>query len=1059
MDHLAATLAHLQAVSAANTEEARKLQFINYINQVFGPDTSARAIINQLAGGAEKKVLNIPKGDRSKTGFADTQYRKVIIEFEYDIKNKSKLEHAKYQLQEYFAGNFNTDKTFDFVLIATDCVRWAVYGAKPESYLGKARLTPEEVVLKEVDSFVLTDETAPRYLAFLDRYLFRFEKQQPTLEAIQIDFGDSSSLFVHVLGHLRAYYDTVRDEPEIQTAYQQWERFMSVAYGSFKGSESVFLVHTYLSVTAKLIAYEVLTRDAYIDFDEMRGVLDGTIFARLQVENFVENDFYQWVTIEKHYYLGLHRIFHHVAEKISDYDFSRVDSDILKGVYQRLIDLETRHALGEYYTPDWLCQQVTEHFEFERHATVLDPSCGSGSFLMAVVRRFRQLHPDLPVDELAAQVMGIDIHPLSVQIAKTTLLLALGEEVRNAPRPIALRVFLANSLEIPERRDNVTMFNDEFRVKVDQRNYFIKTDVLGQPDLYDRGVTTADMLAETTKHEPELDESTFLHIVTKRTGATDRRLLTPFHDLYRGLKVAKETGRDSIWKFILLNTYKPFFLQKRVDYVLGNPPWFTFNSIKNADYQRLLKRLAEANHLVPAQKAYMPQLEIAAIFMSHVADFLLRPGGRLAFVLPRSFLSAGQHDATRAGRAKGFQLTEVWDLKDVDNLFNVPSCVLFAQQAPVPRPVPAAGLPGRTYAGRPRQHNATWDAAANHLRVVSATWYFTQLQDSSALSTSQRQSSGGTNPYREQFRNGATMFPRNFYFVRLEGPTPPDWHDRLLPVRSDEANDKDAKEPWKNIKLRGHVNSRYLFRTALARHLVPFGLIAPPLVLLPIEIEETPTTDGLARRIRLLDHQALQRAGELETAKWFKNVEDEWVKNRTEKNAVTTAVNYLNWQQKLTEQDSKARYTLVYAASGKDANAILVDRQELDLEFFVENKAYGYVTDNYDEGNYLACFLNSDFANEMMKPFQSQGLFGARDVHRKILDVPLPRFNAANADHQHLAYLGKVCAEKVREYIAAERLETREYNVGKVRSHLRNALLRAELTEIDAVLKGIIEAA
>lgn len=93
-----------------------------------------------MALGAEKSVFNIPKDGRNKTGRADTQYRQVIIEFENDIQAKTKREHAEFQLKEYFAGNFNSGDAYDFYLIATDCVRWVVYGVAPDSYLGKKNL-------------------------------------------------------------------------------------------------------------------------------------------------------------------------------------------------------------------------------------------------------------------------------------------------------------------------------------------------------------------------------------------------------------------------------------------------------------------------------------------------------------------------------------------------------------------------------------------------------------------------------------------------------------------------------------------------------------------------------------------------------------------------------------------------------------------------------------------------------------------------------------------------------------------------------------------------------
>ncbi len=1055
MSQLTVILTYLQNIKKANTEEAKKQLFYLLLTDLFRADPDALSIVKQMAAGAEQAVFNIPKTGKSKTGRADTQYRQVIVEFENDIKNNAKREHAEYQLQEYFAGNFNTSSESDFYLIATDCVRWNIYGVKPESYLDKPKIRAEDVQLKVVDGFTLTEANAGEFLAFIDRYLFRSEKQVPTLDTIQIDFGDSSSLFMEVFGGMKLVYDDISQEPAIQTAFREWTRFMSVAYGSFQASGEVFLVHTYLSVFAKLIAYEVLSREAEISPAHLRGALDGSIFRQYNVENFVENDFYQWVTAGP-YFLRLKRYFTRIADKISEYDFTNVRSDILKGVYQRLIDLETRHALGEYYTPDWLCEKVVAHFDFARHAQILDPSCGSGSFLIAAVNRLRALHPDLPPETIAAQVAGIDIHPLSVQVAKTTLLLALGETLRDANRPVTLRVFLANSLVTPQLA--VNLFNEEFSISIDQKRYYLPTGAFDNPTLFDHAVSVADGLADDTAGGSAAPVMALTNAIRNSYPNAPDALLGNFYEIYLALKQAKEAGRDSIWKFILQNSYKPFFLRKRFDYIIGNPPWFTYNSIKNAEYQQLLRKLAGDYDLIPAKKALMPQLEIAAIFMSHVTSYLLKEKGQLAFVLPRSFLSATQHENTRTGSAKGFRLTDVWDLKDVKPLFNIPSCVLFAQQANVPKPVPTDGLAGLTVSGSIGKHNLTFSEVADKLTFRPTRWYLTRQQTSSALTTAEpTQSTGPTaNFYREHFRNGATMFPRNFYFVRLEGPTPANWHDRVLAVRSDDANDKDAKMPWKALKLAGRIHSKYLFRTALARNIVPFGLVAPPLVVLPIDIERLTSPEGQPlKRIKLLDHKDLQLQGQLETARWFKEVERVWEANRTENNGKITSVDYLNWQHKLTEQRLDRKFWVLYSSSAKDANAFVFRQGSLDLEFLVENKAYVLETDIEDEAHFLTAFLNSTAANAAMKPFQSRGLFGARDVHKKILDVPLPRFNGNHPAHGRLAGLGRTCAERVAAYVAGRQLATQDYNVGRERTAIRQ-LLTTELAEIDALLAGLI---
>ena len=221
MTQQACVLSYLTSVKKANTEEAKKQHFYLLLADLFKHDPAAMTIISQMAAGAEQAIFNIPKLGRNKTGRADTQFRQVIIEFENDIKNTAKREHAEYQLKEYFAGNYNTSAQFDFYLIATDCIRWKIYGPTPESYLNKQNINADDVRLKVVDEFTLAETNADEFFGFIDRYLFRSNKQIPTLHTIQVDFGDSSALFMEVYAGMKVVYDDVSGESEIQTAYRE----------------------------------------------------------------------------------------------------------------------------------------------------------------------------------------------------------------------------------------------------------------------------------------------------------------------------------------------------------------------------------------------------------------------------------------------------------------------------------------------------------------------------------------------------------------------------------------------------------------------------------------------------------------------------------------------------------------------------------------------------------------------------------------------------------------------------------------------------------------------
>ena len=89
--------------------------------------------------------------------------------------------------------------------------------------------------------------------------------------------------------------------------------------------------------------------------------------------------------------------------------------------------------------PDWLCETIVSELKLESGSRVLDPSCGSGSFLRTTIDRFNADFPNLTADQIASQVSGLDIHPLSVQISKATVLIALKDKVVKSPKPVFLR--------------------------------------------------------------------------------------------------------------------------------------------------------------------------------------------------------------------------------------------------------------------------------------------------------------------------------------------------------------------------------------------------------------------------------------------------------------------------------------------------------------------------------------------------------------------------------------------------------------------------------------------
>ncbi len=909
-----------------------------------------------------------------------------------------------------------------------------------------------------MEAFDLSEATTAEFPFFLDTLLFGNQTRPATLARIQTDFGDTSSVFINSLSTLSSVAVEIETSSELSVAFEQWQRFLSLAYGKFDGSPRMFLVHTYLSTFAKFIAHAVTTGRAVPDEATMRAVLNGEAFRSMNIERFVEDDFFHWVHADA-YFDRLKPAFREIARRIQEFDFTNVAEDILKGVYQELIDLDTRHALGEYYTPDWLCEKVVASLDFEAGSKVLDPACGSGSFLRAAVARLRELDPKATAEKLALQVAGIDIHPLSVQISKTTLLLALGDRVRAAKKPVILQVFLANSLLVP--RGAANLFETSFEVSVDNKQHVLDIAGLKGGDAFDNLISLCDDLVH--RHDPILERTRFISLIARSVpDGTAASLPGQLYAVYASMKEAKGAGRDSIWKFILQNSYKPVFLMRRFDIVVGNPPWLTYAAIGSAEYQRLLRMLATTYGVTPSS-TNMPHLEIAAIFLAHTANyFLSEAGGTLAFVLPRSFMTADHHHNTRAGQIKGMRINRVWDLQDVKPLFRVPSCVLFAvpDASTGTHPLPTAGVPGLSVSGTLPSHHLDYVRAAPFLKDTPQRWFYSTLTGEkvkrvrSAFTRTLVEGQKGGNAY-SRFRQGATIVPRNFYFVDVDQKLPANASlaDRTIAVKSSEAANAEAKAPWKNKSLAGRVEGSLLYRTAISRNVLPFCLIDPPLITLPVHVEGGKRD----RTFSLTTSDDLFSAGHTEGSEWFDKATKVFDRYRTEayKKAGMTMLKRLDYQRGVASQNPDGKFLVLYTSSATDASSVLIDCTNFDLPFVADHKTYWCEVKSAAEGHYVASFLNSGYANLAIKDFQSKGLFGERDIHKLIVMLPLPAFQKTDVRHQRISELGKASAtiaKRTADSKGWERLDARK--LGRARTHLRE-LLHEELGEIDELLREI----
>lgn len=119
---------------------------------------------------------------------------------------------------------------------------------------------------------------------------------------------------------------------------------------------------------------------------------------------------------------------------------ARSGEDLWRPLYESLFPKSVRQVHGEFYTPDWLADFVLEQVGFPDSDTprLVDPACGSGTFLLAAVRRLRRVGTGKElwktlfgtrVDVSQPALVGLDTHRPAVLAARYNLLATLAEHV------------------------------------------------------------------------------------------------------------------------------------------------------------------------------------------------------------------------------------------------------------------------------------------------------------------------------------------------------------------------------------------------------------------------------------------------------------------------------------------------------------------------------------------------------------------------------------------------------------------------------------------------------
>lgn len=956
--------------------------------------------------------LEAQTGDRRRI---DVEVGSTVIEVKRDLRRGKVKADAVEQLAGYVELRM-VQTGLRYVGILTDGTEWVCYD------LVEGKLREVSTINAEP-----TAASMEKFIVWLEGVLATAINIAPTAQNIEMRLGAGSSSYQLDRATMSALFKQHKSNPTVQMKRSLWSRLLTSALGTaFEDTDDLFIEHTLLVNTAETIAHAVLGLP--IASINPAALLSGEKFDESGIHGVVEADFFDWVVeIE-----GGPLFIRTLAKRLARFEWSKVEQDVLKVLYESVIGTETRQRLGEYYTPEWLADIVVQQaVKDPLNLRVLDAACGSGTFLFHAIRQYISAAEKsaIPIgqmiDGVTEHVIGMDLHPVAVTLARVTYLLAIGRDRLIDPErgTIHIPVYLGDSLQWQEQNADLWAAGN-LVIRVEDKK-----------DLFGNELSFPDALLDNAARFDELVTEMANKASGRKAGAAIPSLNAVFQRLaipekfrptidatFKTMCRLHDEGRDHIWGYYVRNLARPLWLsrpQNRVDVLIGNPPWLAYRKM-TADMQRAFREMSESRGLWAGGELSTHQ-DLSGLFAVRACELYLKIKGTFALVLPNAAIDREHYSGFRSGYygdASGsvaIAFDPSWDLRRIrPHFFPRAAAVVFGKREEHTRQTEAGEgtwsgrkmpLDAEIWTGRLARPNVSWEEASSSLNRTPG-----QVKIVGQLTRS---------PYNPAFTQGAIFAPRVAFVVEDQPATSLGVPAGRKAIKS--SRSVQEKKPWKQLPdLTGVVETEFVRPFYSGDNAFPYRLGPAQKVVVPC------SKAGLLQQAQIELHPGLSQ--------WWHRADALWMENRSSEKL--SLIEQLDYQSKLSQQFSIPALRIVYNAAGMHLMAAKVK----DNRAIISSGLYWASMETEAEADYLCAVMNAPVTTELVRPFMSYSK-DERHIHKHVWEVPIPRFDANLTAHARLSELGKLV-----EAIVAEFPINSDLHFAATRRHIR--------THIEATPQG-----
>jgi len=444
----------------------------------------------------------------------------------------------------------------------------------------------------------------------------------------------------------------------------------------------LFAVETYLHLLIRVITLSKLGRspqnigNMYQDINNLRPIFEHSLFEWVFVAS---NDSGLPTNLRN----NLNQNFDTLILVAYNLNLAAVDFDAFREMYQNVVPKEVRQSLGEFYTEEDIVDDVLDAAGLDKNAindlyerwqtgklrpVILDPTCGSGSFLVRVIRRF--------FDSLGCKsdiasfiedvIVGIDINPFAVEMTKLNIILAVAEELSKvcgttAYIPRRIRVYWADSLAT--FRIKGTLDQQIVSISIPSLSRIIKRDAFEVPD-----PSVFIPVEELVKVARSCVNGRYF--IIKLSNHVDPSLVNSYAnvltDFYSVIEKIHQSGNDRLIELIKDSLIVKDLIAK-CDYVIGNPPWVRARSldpgVRSAlrnNYKYFKKDSPYNPNFKKTKVPFREQHDYSVAFVERGIE-LLREGGVLSYVITSKIVRSSYAGSMREDLLTNYKILKLID--------------------------------------------------------------------------------------------------------------------------------------------------------------------------------------------------------------------------------------------------------------------------------------------------------------------------------------------------------------------------------------------------------------